>query len=95
MNKNVHIRDLDGKTHTALTRKAKAKGQSLSQFLRDELKQLSNRKSWDEIGRELAKHRPGNISPSETAAVIRQIRDERAAEIDRRVDGLWQNRKSS
>ena len=42
MNKHIHIRDMDGKTHRRLTELAELRGLSLTQFLKQELQEIAN-----------------------------------------------------
>jgi antitoxin FitA len=76
MNKHIHIRDFDGKQHAILTRRAKAKNMSLSQYLRAELLKIANRPTNEEVFERLKKREPMNLGVS-AVDIIREDRDGR------------------
>jgi antitoxin FitA len=76
MNKQIHIRDFDGKLHEKLVERAQAKHMSLTQYLRNELTQLATRPSLDEVLNRLRTREPMHLNPS-AAEMIREDRDSR------------------
>ena len=77
MNKQIHIRDIEEQTHSRLVEKANAKGLSLSEFLRQELTQIAERKlSMAEFYALLRTREPVHLNPS-AEEIIREDRDSR------------------
>ena len=76
MNKNIHIRDFDGKLHEKLVQRAQAKNVSLAQYLRDELAIIASRPSLNDVLDRLKTRTPVHLSPT-AAEIIRQDRDSR------------------
>jgi two-component sensor histidine kinase len=76
MNKHIQIRDIDAATHKDLVRKAEAEGLSLSEYLRQLLKNVSQHKSNAQIIAEIRKRGPVSMDVS-AAELVRQGRDER------------------
>ncbi len=77
MNKQIHVRDFDETAHSRLVEKANAKGLSLSEFVRQELTQISEKKlSLPEFYALLRTREPVHLSPS-AEEIIREERDRR------------------
>jgi plasmid stability protein len=88
----LHIRNVPQKVVAALKRRAKANGRSLNAEVVQVLKVSSERDAHaTELLRELEALRQEWLLPDDAPKpedVIRKARDERTAEIDRRVRGL-------
>jgi hypothetical protein len=88
----LHIRNVPARVVATLKRRAKANGRSLNAEVIHVLKESSVRDAHaDELLRELEALREDWLLPEDAPKpedVIRKARDERTAEIDRRVRGL-------
>ncbi len=74
---NVLIRDVPESVHTRLQARANEHGQSLQQYLTNELRRLAERPSMEEVLARIASHRGGQIG-------LEQAVQDLAAERDRR-----------
>ena len=78
MNKQIHVRDFDAAAHARLVEKANAKGLSLSEFIRQELTVIAQKKlSLDEFYDHLKTRKGVHLSPS-AEQTIREERDRRS-----------------
>lgn len=75
--KNVLVREVPDEVHRALTRKAAARGQSLQQYLADELARLAERPSIDELLGRIERRRGGRVGLGRAADDLREERDRR------------------
>ena len=77
MNKQIHVRDIEEQTHSRLVDMANSKGLSLSEFIRQELTQITERKiSLSEFYARLRTREPVHLNPS-AEEIIREDRDNR------------------
>lgn len=58
---NVLVRDVPEGVHAALRRRAEQRGQSLQQYLADELKRLAEKPSLDEVLDRIDRRRGGRV----------------------------------
>ncbi|MCO1575052.1 hypothetical protein M8C13_04670 [Crossiella sp. SN42] len=78
----IQIRDVPDETYEALRKRAQVAGMSLQAYMREELIQLVNRRTKDEVMDVIeamhAQYPPGIRlpTPAETVAAIRESRDE-------------------
>lgn len=77
MGKHLHIRDFNGDLHSVLMARAKTKGLSLSEFLRQELSALASRPTVDEILQRIEQHPRPNISKDVLSRAFEAARAER------------------
>ena len=78
MNKHIQIRDFDGIAHARLVETANSKGLSLSEFLRQELLALAQKKpSLEEFYAVLKTRKGVHLNPS-AEQIIREERDRRS-----------------
>ncbi len=84
MNKHIHVRDFDGRLHAVLEKRAKARGLSLSQFVRDELARIASTSPISEALEELINlpREQSKWKKGESARVVRASRDERDEHFD-------------
>ena len=84
MNKQIHIRDFDAKLHAVLEKRAKAKGLSLSQFVRGELARIAKTPPISEVLEELINlpREQSMWKQGESARIVRASRDERDEHFD-------------
>jgi hypothetical protein len=87
MNKHIHVRDFDGELYETLALKAKAKGISLSQFVRLELAKIAKSPSAADALEELINlpREQSKWKMGESARLVRESRNER----DERFDDLF------
>ena len=77
MNKHIQIRDFDGTSHARLVERATSKGLSLSEFLRQELMVIAQKKpSMHEFFEQLKTRKGVHLDPS-AEQTIREDRDSR------------------
>ena len=74
------------RVHKVLRRRAAAAGQSMQEYLLQLLEESAGRLTMEEWVERVSKHATGRWPPGEAARAIREERDKRAAEIDRRAD---------
>jgi hypothetical protein len=84
MGKHIHIRDFDSDLHQVLVDRAKRRGLSLSEYLRQELARLASNPSIDEIMDRLANVPRPNIPREVLQKAMQESRAEREAELDER-----------
>lgn len=72
---NVLVRNLPDDVHSALQRRAKARGQSLQQYLAQELSRLAQQPSIDELVERIGRRRGGRVGLAQAST---DITDERA-----------------
>jgi hypothetical protein len=89
MGKHIHIRDFDSDLHQVLVDRAKRRGLSLSEYLRQELTRLASNPSIDEIMDRLANVPRPNIPREVLQKAMQESRAEREAELDERY-GLFE-----
>jgi plasmid stability protein len=77
MGTHIHIRDFDEDLHTILVTRAKAKGLSLSEYLRQELAVMASRPSIDEFMSKLTDIPRPQISRDVLKRAFEEARDER------------------
>ncbi|MDJ1113778.1 FitA-like ribbon-helix-helix domain-containing protein [Microbacterium dauci] len=72
---NILVRDLPAETHAELVRRAQSRGQSLQQFLADELGRLAARPPVEEFWTRIGHRRGGRIGLEDAAEIVRAGRD--------------------
>ena len=73
--KNVLVRDLPDEVHTVLQRRAQAQGQSLQQYLSNELARLAGQPTMDEVLDRIGRRSGGRVGFGQA---VSDIDDERA-----------------
>jgi antitoxin FitA len=81
----IQIRHVPEGVHRRLTERAKRQGMSLSDYLRRELTQISEKLTWDELFEEIDRDGPVLLGDVDTVETIRQGREERDRELDARI----------
>ena len=80
---NIQVRGVPDDVHAALVRKAKQRGQSLQQYLAEELGHLAvtptPEEFWDRVGRRVG----GRLSREDAVAAIHEARAERDLQLRR------------
>lgn len=89
MAKMIQVRNVPPRVHGELTRRAKARGQTLTRFVEDILERETSRPLPEEVFARIRAAPKFDISGAE---IIRQVRAERDKEIARRL-GPWSRRK--
>ncbi len=84
MGTHIHIRDFDSDLHQVLVGRAKRKGLSLSEYLRQELSRLASNPSIDEVMERLINLPRPNIPRDVVQKAVQEARSEREAELDER-----------
>lgn len=74
---NVLVRDLPPEVHAELQRRAKRHGQSMQQYLTDQLSQLVARPEVDEVLERIARRRGGRVGLARAAEVLAEDRQRR------------------
>ncbi len=64
---NLLVRDVPDEVHAALQRRAERRGQSLQQFLANELRRLAERPSVDEVLERIERRRGGRVGLRQAA----------------------------
>jgi len=81
---NIQVRGVSDEVHAALVRKAKQRGQSLQQYLAEELEHLADRPTnaeiWDRIS---ARGGGARLSSEDAVAALHAARAERDAQLRR------------
>ena len=80
----IQIRNVPDEIHRTLKARAAESGVTLSELLLREARQIAERPSDEEMRRRLAELKPINLGES-SAQIIRKMRDERSAVIEKRV----------
>jgi hypothetical protein len=79
MNKPIHVRDFNGKWHRILATRAKERGLSLSEYVRQELGKIASRPTVEEFSRNLVDlRREGHVSQWSSQLTVRMIHEGRA-----------------
>lgn len=74
---NVLVRDLTEETHRELLRRARQRGQSLQQFLADELTRLAGSPTLDDVLGRIERRRGGGVGLSQA---VEDLAEERSRE---------------
>lgn len=74
---NVLVRDLPSDVHAELQRRAERHGQSLQQYLTEELRRLAARPELDELLDRIDRRRGGRVGLATAAADLAEDRDRR------------------
>ena len=74
---NLLVRDLPDEVHAELQRRAERHGQSLQQYLTDELSQLVARPEIDEVLERIARRRGGRVGLARAAEQVAEDRERR------------------
>jgi plasmid stability protein len=80
----IQVRGVSDEAHRRLKARAALNGQSLSEYLRLELEQLADLPTMEEMIERVARDEPVDLSEP-AAEIIRSEREERDAELDRRL----------
>jgi hypothetical protein len=83
----IQIRHVPEDVHRRLKEQAAQAGMSLSDYLLQEVTLLSGQMSWDELFEEIDRDGPVLLGEVDTAAMIREDREERARELEARTLG--------
>ncbi|HSO56354.1 MAG TPA: hypothetical protein VL330_27235 [Actinomycetes bacterium] len=81
----IQIRHVPEDVHRRLKEQAAQAGMSLSDYLLQEVTLLSGQMSWDELFEEIDRDDPVLLGEVDTAAMIREDREERARELEART----------
>ena len=81
----IQIRHVPEDVHRRLKEQAAQAGMSLSDYLLQEVTLLSGQMSWDELFEEIDRDGPVLLGEADTAATIREDREERARELEART----------
>lgn len=92
MGKHIHIRNFDSDLHQVLVDRAKRKGLSLSEYLRQELTRLASNRSIDEVMHRLINLPRPNIPREVIQKAVQEARAEREAELNERYGFFEQTR---
>lgn len=76
MSKMIQIRHIEDKTHSALMKKAKAEGMSLSDFLKREIRKIASKPSLEELTDRIL-NREKITTPISAAKLVRAERNKR------------------
>lgn len=71
---NVLVRDLSEQTHSELTRRAQQRGQSLQQYLTDELTRLAAQPTLDDVLHRIETHQGGTVGFGQAATDLAEGR---------------------
>ncbi len=74
---NVLVRDLPEPVHAELARRARANGQSLQQYLAQQLTRLTEQPTLDELLQRVADRRGGRVGLDQAVEDLDELRDER------------------
>ena len=74
---NVLVRNVPDEVHATLIRRAERRGQSLQQYLSDELASLAARPSVDELFERIERRQSGRVGLAQAAADIAEERERR------------------
>ncbi len=74
---NLLVRDLPDEVHAELQRRAQRHGQSLQQYLTDQLRQLVARPEIDEVLERIARRRGGRVGLARAAELVAEDRERR------------------
>jgi plasmid stability protein len=74
---NLLVRDLPDDVHAELQRRAQRHGQSLQQYLTDELRRLTARPELDEVLDRIERRRGGHVGLVRAAEDVAEERDRR------------------
>jgi len=74
---NVQVRNVPEEVHRVLVRRAKQAGQSLQQYLSDQLSQMASRPTMEEVFERVENQRSGCISSEEAVAALEAERARR------------------
>jgi hypothetical protein len=74
---NIQVRDVPTDVHAALVRRAEHAGQSLQQYLQQELRRLAVAPTRSEVIDRIRKRQLADLSNVDVAALIRADRDRR------------------
>ena len=74
---NVLVRDLPEDVHAGLQRRAEAAGQSLQQYLANELTRLATTPTMHEVLARIGRHRGGRVGLATAVADLATERDQR------------------
>jgi antitoxin FitA len=81
----IQIRHVPEDVHRRLKEQAAQAGMSLSDYLLQEVTLLSGQMSWDELFEEIDRDGPVLLEEVDTAAMIREDREERGRELEART----------
>jgi hypothetical protein len=71
---NILVREVPEEVHATLQRRAEQRGQSLQQYLRNQLQRLADRPSMDETLRRIESRRGGRIGLDQAVADLGEDR---------------------
>jgi plasmid stability protein len=74
---NLLVRDLPDDVHAELQRRAQRHGQSMQQYLTDQLSQLVARPEIDEVLERIARRRGGRVGLARAAELVAEDRERR------------------
>lgn len=77
MEKNIHVRDFDGKLYDILVKRAAARGLSLSEYLRIELARMARTPTLDDVLEKMAKQPRPKVSAEDVQRAWAEARAER------------------
>jgi len=83
MPKSIQIRNVSERLHRELTRRAKARGQTLTSYIENLLEREMARPSFEEVTARIRSHGPAALDIS-GAELVREARAERERQLDRR-----------
>ncbi|MPZ64668.1 MAG: hypothetical protein GEU83_03830 [Pseudonocardiaceae bacterium] len=78
MGKLLQIRDVPEDVHRTLKARAAEAGQSLSEFVRQELARVATRPTEQELARRLRSRAPVDLGGRTSAQLVNEVRDETA-----------------
>jgi plasmid stability protein len=81
----IQIRHVPEDVHARLKARAAAAGMSLSDYLLREITTLASRPTWREVLDEIDREGPALTGDVDTAALIRELREERDRELMARI----------
>ncbi len=86
MTKTIQIRDVPDDVHARLRARAAAVGESLSDYLREEIEEIADRPAIADVLRR-ARRRTVGPSVEDIVEAVRSGREERAAAIEAAIEG--------